>query len=88
MEEREVAFWYDMKRVTRGKGTRIMRRGDGRSGTKTLNKNRGGIMVLTAEEPEDLWHIYNILEKVHDFSLGSLNAFSFTSYRYFIFHDR
>ena len=32
---------------------------------RDLNKNRGGIMVLTAEEPEDLWHIYNILEKVY-----------------------
>ena len=30
-------------------------------------------MVLTAEEPEDLWHIYNILEKVYILKFKILN---------------
>ena len=30
---------------------------------RDIKKNKTGEMVFTAEEPEDLWHIYNILEK-------------------------
>lgn len=27
------------------------------------HKNKSGLMIFTAEEPEDLWHIYNIMDK-------------------------
>lgn len=26
------------------------------------HKNKSGLMIFTAEEPEDLWHIYNIMD--------------------------
>jgi protein pelota len=26
-------------------------------------KNKSGLIIFTAEEPEDLWHIYNLMEK-------------------------
>jgi len=30
---------------------------------REFTKNKSGKIVLTAEEPEDLWHVYNMLQK-------------------------
>merc|ERR1711892_312689 len=29
---------------------------------RSIGKDRSGVIVFTAEEPEDLWHIYNVLQ--------------------------
>jgi len=30
---------------------------------RSINKDRSGLIKFTTEEPEDLWHIFNIINK-------------------------